>query len=96
MAARGARQRWWLHPTTGMSELTRQCRSRTNKQTTGYWPKEVLMNKEQVGMNTKVTMTVSCPLELHLWLKRTQRNVSAYVVQAIEALKTTQWKEEGE
>jgi len=54
------------------------------------------MEEKNLAMNRKVTMTVSCPLELYLWLKRPQRNVSAYVVQAIEALKTTQWKEEGE
>lgn len=35
----------------------------------------------------KVTLTVSCPLDLFAWLKRNQRNVSAYVVQAIEAEK---------
>lgn len=42
---------------------------------------------EQVVKSPKVTLTVSCPLELYNWLKRTQRNVSSYIVQAIEAEK---------
>jgi hypothetical protein len=32
----------------------------------------------------KMTLTVSTPLPLYLWLKESQRNVSRYVVQAIE------------
>jgi len=32
----------------------------------------------------KMTLTVSTPLPLYLWLKDSQRNVSRYVVQAIE------------
>lgn len=43
------------------------------------------MNEQHLDMNRKVTMTVSCPLGLYLWLKQSQRNVSAYVVQATEA-----------
>jgi hypothetical protein len=38
----------------------------------------------------KVTLTVSCPLDLYEWLKRTRRNVSGYVVEAIESMKTAQ------
>ena len=38
----------------------------------------------------KMTMTVSVPLELYVWLKRTQRNVSAYVVEAVENHKQSQ------
>ena len=35
----------------------------------------------------KVTMTISIPLSLYVWLKQSQRNCSAFVVQAIEAEK---------
>lgn len=33
----------------------------------------------------KTTLTISCPLELFVWLKKSQRNCSAYIVEAIEA-----------
>ena len=45
---------------------------------------------EEMETTPKVTLTVSCPLDLYVWLKRTQRNVSAYVVQAIKAMQITQ------
>ncbi len=32
----------------------------------------------------KTTVTFSAPLQLAAWLKRTQRNVSGFVVQAVE------------
>jgi len=32
----------------------------------------------------KTTVTFSAPLQLAAWLKRTQRNVSAFVVEAVE------------
>ncbi len=43
----------------------------------------------------KITMTISIPLPLYVWLKQTQRNASAYVVQAIEAMRPTQDNEGG-
>jgi post-segregation antitoxin (ccd killing protein) len=43
------------------------------------------MNHDGLKIERKVTMTVSCPLELFSWLKETQRNMSVYVVRAIEA-----------
>ncbi len=33
----------------------------------------------------KILLTVSCPPEIYAWLRKTQRNMSAYVVAAIEA-----------
>ncbi len=44
---------------------------------------------EKDVVDRKVTMTVSCPLSLFAWLKETQRNISAFVVKAIEAAKKT-------
>lgn len=38
-----------------------------------------------VDLIHKTTMTFSCPLALAAWLKHTQRNCSAYIVEAIEA-----------
>lgn len=32
----------------------------------------------------KTTVTFSAPLQLAAWLKRTQRNVSAFIVEAIQ------------
>ena len=32
----------------------------------------------------RMTLTVSCPFELFVWLKKTQRNCSAYVVEAVQ------------
>lgn len=32
----------------------------------------------------KTTLTISCPIDLFVWLKETQRNCSAYVVAAIQ------------
>jgi hypothetical protein len=32
----------------------------------------------------KMTLTVSTPLPLYLWLKQSQRNVSRYVIEAVE------------
>jgi hypothetical protein len=43
--------------------------------------------KEETVNDRKVTMTVSCPLSLFAWLKDTQRNISAFVIKAIEAAK---------
>lgn len=31
----------------------------------------------------KMTLTISVPLDLFVWLKQTQRNCSAYVTQAV-------------
>lgn len=42
------------------------------------------MSPNQSEAHRKVTVTISCPLELCLWLRRTQRNVSAYVVRAVQ------------
>jgi hypothetical protein len=36
----------------------------------------------------KTTLTISCPINLFLWLKETQRNCSAYVVAAVQEKKT--------
>lgn len=44
--------------------------------------------KSKVLKPRKVTLTVSCPPDLLDWLRLTQRNVSAYVVQAVEAART--------
>lgn len=41
--------------------------------------------QNQVSVVPRVTLTVSCPLELFVWLKKSQRNCSAYIVEAIEA-----------
>ncbi len=49
--------------------------------------------KRHVTKRPRVTLTVSCPLELFEWLKRTQRNTSAYVVAAIEAIRLPQCNE---
>ncbi len=35
----------------------------------------------------RTTVTFSCPLQLAAWLKRTQRNVSGFVVQAVQEKK---------
>ena len=43
---------------------------------------------DQLENQPKVTLTVSCPLPVYLWLKQSQRNVSAYVVEAIESMKS--------
>lgn len=45
------------------------------------------MSPNQAETDRKVTVTISCPLELYLWLRRTQRNVSAYVVRAVQETK---------
>ena len=45
------------------------------------------MNKQSLKM-PHVTLTISCPFDLFVWLKRNQQNVSYFVVQAIEAEKT--------
>ena len=45
------------------------------------------MSPNQEEAHRKVTVTISCPLELYLWLRRTQRNMSAYVVRAVEDAK---------
>jgi hypothetical protein len=39
--------------------------------------------KEITDVVHRMTLTVSCPLDLFVWLKRSQRNCSAYVVQAV-------------
>lgn len=39
-------------------------------------------NVENIVKN--MTLTVSCPFEMFVWLKQTQRNASKYVVQAVE------------
>lgn len=39
--------------------------------------------KEITNIVHRMTLTVSCPLDLFVWLKRSQRNCSAYVVQAV-------------
>ena len=51
--------------------------------------------KDISEMLHKTTLTISCPLELFVWLKQTQRNCSQYVVEAIEA-KRQQEKERDE
>lgn len=33
----------------------------------------------------KTTVTFSCPLQMAAWLRHTQRNCSAYIVEVIEA-----------
>ena len=50
------------------------------------------MSANQTETDRKVTVTISCPLELCLWLRRTQRNVSAYVVRAVEDAKEKESK----
>ena len=41
------------------------------------------MNKKS-NETPKLTLTISCPLDLYVWLKNSQRNVSHFVVKAIE------------
>lgn len=41
--------------------------------------------KDISEMLHKTTLTISCPLELFVWLKKSQRNCSQYIVEAIEA-----------
>lgn len=43
------------------------------------------MNQAGLSMERKTALTVSCPLELVDWLKRTQQNISGYVVETIKA-----------
>ena len=45
------------------------------------------MNNDDNALVRRVPMTVSTPLELFVWLTRSQRNRSAYIVRAIEAQK---------
>jgi post-segregation antitoxin (ccd killing protein) len=40
---------------------------------------------DQTEKEPRVTLTVSCPLSVYTWLRQTQRNVSAFVVRAVEA-----------
>ncbi len=39
--------------------------------------------QDQTSIVPRVTLTVSCPLPLFIWLKQTQRNCSAFVVEAV-------------
>ena len=40
---------------------------------------------QEILNGKKLLLTVSCPPEIYEWLRRTQRNMSAYVVAAIVA-----------
>ena len=70
-----------------LAALTRSMLRRTNKQVVTATDKERAMSPNQSETYRKVTVTISCPLELYLWLRRTQRNMSAYVVRAVEDAK---------
>ncbi len=35
----------------------------------------------------KTTLTISCPLDLYIWLKQTKRNCSAFIVEAVQEKK---------
>lgn len=48
----------------------------------GAKEKKLMNNVENIVKN--MTLTVSCPFEMYVWIKQTQRNCSAYVVQAVE------------
>ncbi len=42
------------------------------------------MKKDEVLKSARVVLTFSCPLPVYVWLKENQKNLSAYVVQAVE------------
>lgn len=42
------------------------------------------MKKEEVLKSARVALTFSCPLPVYAWLKENQRNLSAYIVQAVK------------
>ena len=41
----------------------------------------------------KMTLTVSCPFEMFVWLKRSQKNCSAYIVQAVNEKRAREQQE---
>ena len=43
--------------------------------------------KDISEMLHKTTLTISCPLDLYIWLKQTKRNCSAFIVEAVQEKK---------